>query len=81
MDSFPSGAPAKALADIATLRAALDASSIPPKTLDRNSVDCDVERARFRQGPAQVGECRRGFATPQSARHAVPGPHGWAQFQ
>jgi len=36
MDSFPSGAPAAARADLASLRAALDTSPIPPKTLDRN---------------------------------------------
>jgi hypothetical protein len=35
VDNFPSGAPAAARADLAALRAALDASPIP-KTLDRN---------------------------------------------
>lgn len=36
MISFPSNPPRAVREDLATLRAALDASSIPPKTLDRN---------------------------------------------
>jgi endonuclease/exonuclease/phosphatase family metal-dependent hydrolase len=36
MDSFPSSPPAAARADLVALRASLDASPIPPKSLDRN---------------------------------------------
>jgi hypothetical protein len=36
LDSFPSSPPVAARADLATLRMALDASPIPPKSLDRN---------------------------------------------
>lgn len=36
MDSFPGNPPIAAGADFTSLRAALDASLIPPKALDRN---------------------------------------------
>ena len=36
MDTFPSSPPAAVRADLVALRAALDDSGIPPKSLDRN---------------------------------------------
>lgn len=50
MDSFPSSPPAPVSADLATLRASLDLSGIPPQDARPQRPDRNVERPRLRQG-------------------------------